>query len=334
MGSVEEGAMRVSVPKFSVQPGNIVDHRCEVIILKYAQGWYGADAAVARKLELYQYDGPEPGKYRLERSNKRLSAANVYFEGLPSLRQLTYSTVHKFGRESILKLHSEIPRARDIAMTLHGVSVGLDEREAFLSQLAGVVSALREGALPDLKNLTFVELNPKRASRIAQWLEENYPEFAQPPIVSNAVPARLDSAASTTSTTPPPAAEKAHVFVAMPFTEGMEDVFIFGIQTPVQNAGLLCERVDMAVFSGDILDRIKSRIETASLVIADLTTANANVYLEVGYAWGKKVDTLLLCRNVDDLKFDVRGQRCLIYSSINDLHKKLSEELRVRVPVS
>ena len=58
---------------------------------------------------------------------------------------------------------------------------------------------------------------------------------------------------------------------------------------------------------GHILDRIKLRIETATLVIADLTGANANVYLEVGYAWGKNRPTLLLAKVGDELKFDVRG---------------------------
>jgi hypothetical protein len=93
----------------------------------------------------------------------------------------------------------------------------------------------------------------------------------------------------------------------------------------------LCERVDLDVFTGDIVDRIKSRIETANLVVADLTGANANVYLEVGYAWGRNVKTLLLCRNPDELKFDVKGQRCVIYASINDLRKKLAAELRVLI---
>ena len=117
----------------------------------------------------------------------------------------------------------------------------------------------------------------------------------------------------------------------MPFSKDLEDVFIFGIQGPINKAGYLCERVDMLSFTGDILERIKSRIETAALVVADLTGANPNVYLEVGYAWGKNRPTLLLSRKTDDLKFDVRGQRCLVYDSIVDLSKKLQQDLAVLV---
>jgi hypothetical protein len=76
------------------------------------------------------------------------------------------------------------------------------------------------------------------------------------------------------------------------------------------------------------LDRVKNRIDTAALIVADLTGANANVYLEVGYAWGRGRPTLLIARSGDDLKFDVRGHRCIIYENIVDLSKKLSNDLK------
>lgn len=103
----------------------------------------------------------------------------------------------------------------------------------------------------------------------------------------------------------------------MPFSKDLEDVYVFGIQGPANTAGYLCERVDMATFTG----------ETPTLIIADLTGANANVYLEVGYAWGKNRPTLLLAKKADELKFDVRSQRCIVYENIVDLSKKLQADL-------
>ena len=114
----------------------------------------------------------------------------------------------------------------------------------------------------------------------------------------------------------------------MPFTRQMDDVYYFGIEAPVHAAGLLCERVDQASFTGHILDQIRERIETASVVIADLTTANPNVYLEVGYAWGKDRPTILLVQDVNDLRFDVKSQKCLVYDRIIDLARLLSNELQ------
>jgi len=79
--------------------------------------------------------------------------------------------------------------------------------------------------------------------------------------------------------------------------------------------------------SAAVIARIRSRIETASLIIADLTGANPNVYLEVGYAWGKDKPTLFVSNNADSLKFDLKTQRCIIYKSINELARKLRADL-------
>ena len=108
----------------------------------------------------------------------------------------------------------------------------------------------------------------------------------------------------------------------------MDDVFHYGIQGAVNSAGLLCERADLSTFTGDVMDWVKRRISSATLVIADLSSANPNVYLEVGYAWGCRVPTVLLARDATDLKFDVKSQRCVLYKSIKSLEDALSRELQ------
>jgi len=121
---------------------------------------------------------------------------------------------------------------------------------------------------------------------------------------------------------------KPHIFVAMPFSQDMDDVYFYGIQKPVIDEGYVCERIDLTSFTGGILDQIKKRIETASLVIAELSGANPNVYLEVGYAWGKNCPTVLLVKKSENLPFDVKSQRCLKYERIIDLEKSLKKELK------
>jgi hypothetical protein len=114
----------------------------------------------------------------------------------------------------------------------------------------------------------------------------------------------------------------------MPFAEEMDDVFHYGIQGAVNAAGLLCERADLSTFTGDVIDWVKRRISSATLVVADLSSANPNVYLEVGYAWGCRVPTVLLARDANDLKFDVMSQRCILYKSIKSLEEALRRELQ------
>ena len=121
--------------------------------------------------------------------------------------------------------------------------------------------------------------------------------------------------------------KKPHVFVAMPFGPDFDDIFYYGIQKPIHAAGLLCERVDHSSFTGDIVERILKQIETAQLVVAECTGANPNVYLEIGFAWGKGRETLLVARHPDELRFDVRGHRAVFYSRILELENALTKEL-------
>lgn len=120
----------------------------------------------------------------------------------------------------------------------------------------------------------------------------------------------------------------SHVFIAMPFDVEMEDLYHYGIKRAVHTNGFRCERIDKTAFTGDILDRIKSSIQTAVAVVAVLTGTNVNVHIELGYAWGKEIPTILLLRDGGELCFDVRGQKCLMYHNIMHLEDLLTKELQ------
>lgn len=307
----------------TIESTDIADFACDALVLKYAQAFFGADATVAATLTQARHGqieiSPGPRDHVLIPSEGAIAADNVLFVGVVPLADFEYSEIRAFTTRALTILSEESSDTRHVAMTIHGVNYGLDEREAFLAQLGGILDAEKKGV--SVERVSIVERQAGRAARLKVILRETWPQ----------------SRTSTTTTKPPKQPQritagagsrsKPHVFVAMPFSKELEDVYVFGIQGPVNTAGYLCERVDMATFTGDILDRIKSRIETATLVIADLTGANANVYLEVGYAWGKNRPTLLLAKKGDELKFDVRGQRCVVYENIVDLSKKLQGDL-------
>ena len=64
---------------------------------------------------------------------------------------------------------------------------------------------------------------------------------------------------------------------------------------------------DLSAFTGDVMTWVRERIKTSSFVLAELTGANPNVYLEVGFAWGCGIPTILLVKDSEKLKFDTRG---------------------------
>jgi hypothetical protein len=220
-----------------------------------------------------------------------------------------------------------------VALTVHGVGYGLDEAEAFDAEIAGIVDSIESGNSPrDLEEIVVVESNPDRAKRLTAALKELIPNGAIAPAgpdVRNWEPGdeRLRVAGYASQA-------KHHVFVAMPFKGEMEDVFHYGIQSPVKALGMLCERADMSSFTGDVMQWVRNRIQSASLVVADLTDANPNVYLEVGYSWGTGVPTILVVKNTKHLKFDVRGQRCLVYKSIKHLEELLATEIPKVLPAA
>jgi hypothetical protein len=86
--------------------------------------------------------------------------------------------------------------------------------------------------------------------------------------------------------------------------------------------------MDHLNFTGEIVDWMKRKIETATVVIAEVKENNPNVYLEIGYAWGKGRPTILIAKDIDGLAFDVRGHLCLQYGGIIALEDTLGRELR------
>jgi len=192
-----------------------------------------------------------------------------------------------------------------------------------------LLDAVTSGKYPDgLETISFVESDSSRARRLRASVRQLLPEGVLPFATDESLADLEHETQYTLRNAGYAAASKPNVFVAMPFAEAMDDVFHFGIQGAVNAAGLLCERADLSTFTGDVMDWVKRRIASASLVVADLSTANPNVYLEVGYAWACRVQTVLLIKDAAELKFDVRGHRCIVYKSIKQLKEALGRELQ------
>jgi hypothetical protein len=105
----------------------------------------------------------------------------------------------------------------------------------------------------------------------------------------------------------------------MPFAPEHSDVWEIAIQEACQNAGIMCERVDEQAYVGDIFTQITSWLRDGSGVVALVNDANPNVFLEIGFAWGTGKPTVLIAKKGISLPFDIRGQKCIQYTSIANL---------------
>jgi hypothetical protein len=313
--------------------GDAIEFVADVLVLKYAQEVYGVDELVVDKLDAagegVRRQLPKPGGFTLFDAHGHLGAERVLLVGVVELPTFGYEEIREFSRRAMMSLSGTLPGASHVALTLHGAGYGLDEAEAFRCELAGLLEAIESGHCPQrLSQVTIVERNPGRVRRLQRQLRELLPNVPEALLPSGASRSAPTSQLEPFRSAGVESQAKAHVFVAMPFAPEFDDRFHYGIQQAVNTAGYLCERADLATFTGDVIAWVKQRIDTASLLVADLSTANPNVYLEVGYAWGKGIPTVLLAEEAADLRFDVKGQRCLMFKTIRTLEELLTRELK------
>jgi hypothetical protein len=304
----------------------------DVLALKYAQSLYGLDRSAVNKLSESGLDItallPKIDGFRLVDSGGSIGAESVLFVGVKPLSQFGYKEIREFARKVLVSLAGARPDSKHVCLTIHGPGYGLDERESFEAEIAGLLDAIAAGDFPEkLGKITIIERSRARAQRLRDFLSRLVPHGKLDVDGRGHLESLGEKPAALLRAVGYESGSKPNVFVAMPFSDDMEDTFHFGIQGAVNAAGYLCERGDQSVFTGDVMQSVKKRIATASLIIADLSTANPNVYLEVGYAWGCGKPTVLLVRDVADLKFDVKNQRCLVYKSIKHLENILREAL-------
>lgn len=314
--------------------GDLLATPCDLACFKHAQSFYGVDESAVTAITKRTGASPSAfmvplGEVKAFESAGALTAPQVALFGTNRLGLLRYHELRLLSGRMLAFAQSR--GTRRLATTVHGVRAGLDEHEAILALVSGFIDAFQKGLGGDVEEVLIVEKNVNRAKRMREALEAGLaatPGVTRLPSgafrVERSVAFKLAPVMATAGQLTP---EKPHAFVAMPFLPELEDVFHYGIQGPVKAAGLLCERVDQVAFDGLIIERIRARIETAKVVIADLSTANPNVYLEVGYAWGRGKPTILLVRDVKELRFDVQAHRCLVYRSIRDLEAMLAQEL-------
>lgn len=121
-------------------------------------------------------------------------------------------------------------------------------------------------------------------------------------------------------------------FVLMPFSSPFDDVYKLGIKEPLESLDIRTERVDEQTFHKEtILERIYNHINAADFIVADMTGRNPNVFYEVGYAHAKKKTCILLTSSADDIPFDLKQHRHIVYPNIRHLKDGIRTEAAVVV---
>jgi hypothetical protein len=89
-----------------------------------------------------------------------------------------------------------------------------------------------------------------------------------------------------------------------------------------------CQRGDDVFGSNVVMDDIVKSINAADVILADLSRKNANVFYEVGICHALNKPVLLRAQSIDDVPFDLRHRRVLLYDYSPRGCKRLEGSLR------
>jgi hypothetical protein len=118
-------------------------------------------------------------------------------------------------------------------------------------------------------------------------------------------------------------------FVLMPFDEKFNSIYNT-IKEIVEDDefALNCKRADEIFTIGVIIEDIWDYIQKARILVAELTEKNPNVFYELGLAHAMNKEVILITQNVDDIPFDLRHHRYIVYENSIDGAEKLKEVLK------
>jgi hypothetical protein len=170
---VEGKAMPIEI---SVQCGDVANVPSDLLLLKHAQNFYGADLSIVARLTergvCREADvAPAKGKHVLLETGQALAAERTLFLGTPSLRQFRYPEMTQFARRAINLIGEKRLPIRTLTTTVHGPGYGLDIAESLRALILGFQQGLATSPLPQLAKIIFAERNARRCELLQTLLQ-------------------------------------------------------------------------------------------------------------------------------------------------------------------
>lgn len=154
--------MGEGVVELAVVTADITERPCDLLLLKHADGFYGVDAIVSKRLG-FRAGVPEGEATFL--AGRNIEAQKVLYIGVGPLGEFRYPQIRAFGRKALALANQDSGRTKVLCTPLHGPGYGLDEREAFLSLVGGFLDGIESGAFPEDLNRQEGHFAPVRYTR-------------------------------------------------------------------------------------------------------------------------------------------------------------------------
>lgn len=123
--------------------------------------------------------------------------------------------------------------------------------------------------------------------------------------------------------------ESGVCFIIMPFSPSRRtEIYQRYVKAPLETSlGLRCIRADDIYRSREIMRDVWEHINSATLIVADLSDRNPNVFYELGMAHVLGKEVVLIAESMDDVPFDLRSVRVLIYGDTPTTWERLARDI-------
>ena len=204
----------------------------------------------------------------------------------------------------------------------------------------GILEKIRLNKIPTEKNIEFLQnandllplvaigriIDEREFSHILGYLtnEQNY--ISKYDTITSKGWAYLE-----TFRHPNPDSKKA--FVAMWFTDEMEEIYDDHIRKAIEDSGYKSIQIGRKEHNNDINDEIIGEIRSCKFVVADLTGNRGGVYYEAGFANGLNLEVIHTCRKdyLKDVHFDINHRNIIVWESGEELYEKLLNRIKATI---
>ena len=120
------------------------------------------------------------------------------------------------------------------------------------------------------------------------------------------------------------------ISVMMPFDAASDNTYAL-IATVAQDLGMHCRRADDIWKNDAVIQDVVDLISTSKVVVCDLSGRNSNVFYEIGIAHTIGKHVILITQSKDDVPFNLRHLRFVLYLNNAEGRAELAERLRERI---
>jgi len=107
--------------------------------------------------------------------------------------------------------------------------------------------------------------------------------------------------------------DRKKFFFLCPFTEPFNSIYTNHILPVIAELGFVLQRADEIYSVQPVIEDIWEGICSSSTIIGDVTGRNPNVMYEIGIAHTLGKPVVILTQDINDVPFDLRHYRCIVY---------------------